>query len=136
MKTLVLVESERTRKGITSRERRVYISSLDAQAHRMADCVRGHWHIENRLHWVLDVTFGEDRTRVAKKNGAKNLAIIRKIALNMLRRAPTPLPVESIVMRQRLANWRVDYLLAVLSSRSIQGIPPRQARGRQRYSRA
>ena len=121
MKTLVLVESERPRKGITSRERRVYISSLDAQAHRMSDCVRGHWHIEQQvaLGTRRNVRRRPDTHR-QKKSGAENLASIRKIALNMLRRAPTPLKVESIVMRQRLANWRVDYLLAVSSSRSIQ----------------
>jgi predicted transposase YbfD/YdcC len=116
LKTLVLVESERTRKGVTTRERRTYISSLDAPAERMGELARGHWHVENRLHWVLDVTFGEDRVRVAKKNGAENLALVRKIALNMLRRAPNPTTITSLVGRQQLANWRTDYLLTVLRS--------------------
>ena len=86
LKTLVLVESERTRKGITSRERRVYISSLDAQAHRMADCVRGHWHIENRLHWVLDVTFGEDASRVRTGTAPEVMAALRSSTLALIRR--------------------------------------------------
>jgi predicted transposase YbfD/YdcC len=120
LKTLVLVEAERTRKGVTSRERRTYISSLDAPAQRMGDLARGHWHVENRLHWVLDVTFGEDHVRVAKKNGAENLALVRKIALNMLKRAPLPPQITSIVMRQRLTNWRADYLLTVLRSGFVE----------------
>ena len=79
LKSLVLVESERTLKGETSVERRVYISSLNAPAARMNELVRGHWEVENKLHWVLDVTFGEAHTRVSKRNGAENLALIRKM---------------------------------------------------------
>jgi predicted transposase YbfD/YdcC len=120
LKTLILVESHRTRKGMTTVERRAYISSLDASAERLLGLVRGHWHIENRLHWVLDVTFGEDRARVSDRNAAENLALFRKVVLNLLERAPFELdPKMSIAMRRRLATWRVDYLKQVL----LSGIP-------------
>lgn len=118
--TLILVESHRTRKGITSVERRTYISSLDASAERLSALVRGHWNIENRLHWVLDVTFGEDRARVSDRNAAENLALLRKAALNLLERSPFELdPKMSIAMRRRLTTWRPDYLKHVL----LNGIP-------------
>lgn len=120
LKSLVLVESERTVRGRTSRERRAYISSLDAPAERMATLVRGHWHVENKLHWVLDVTFGEDRTKIAKKNGAENLALVRKIALNMLQNAPARGNRSSIAAKKKMANWRFDYLLTVLGSGTLE----------------
>jgi predicted transposase YbfD/YdcC len=116
LKALVLVESERTVRGNSSRERRAYISSVDAPAERMSALVRGHWHVENKLHWVLDVTFGEDRTKIAKKNGAENLALVRKIALNMLQNAPARGKRDSIAAKKKMANWRVDYLLSVLAA--------------------
>ena len=113
--SLVLVESERTVRGVTSRERRAYISSLVAPAERMFALVRGHWHVENKLHWVLDVTFGEDRARISKRNGAENLSALRKMALNMLTNAPSPRKPRSIAQKRKLASWRVDYLRTVLS---------------------
>ena len=116
LKALVLVESERTVRGNTSRELRAYISSVEAPAERMSALVRGHWHVENKLHWVLDVTFGEDRTKIAKKNGAENLALVRKIALNMLQNAPARGKRDSIAAKKKMANWRVDYLLSVLAA--------------------
>lgn len=120
LKTLVLVESQRTLQGKTSTERRAYISSLDASAERMLSLVRGHWHVENKLHWVLDVTFGEDRARIAKKNGAENLALVRKIALNMLHNAPVLTKRTSIIAKKQLAIWRPEYLLTVLGSGTIE----------------
>ncbi len=120
LKALVLVESERTIRGRTSRERRAYISSLEAPAERMSALVRGHWHVENKLHWVLDVTFGEDRTKIAKRNGAENLSLARKIALNMLQNTPARGKRNSIAAKMEMAHCRFDYLLAVLGSGSLQ----------------
>jgi predicted transposase YbfD/YdcC len=114
LSSLVLVESERTVSGETSRERRAYISSHNASAERFQSLVRGHWQIENKLHWVLDVTFGEDRARIAKKNGAENLALVRKLALNLLGRAPEGKRPMSIVRRKRKAFRSFEYLAAVL----------------------
>jgi predicted transposase YbfD/YdcC len=120
LKAVVLVQSERTKRGHTTIERRAYISSLEAPAERMFELVRGHWHVENKLHWVLDVTFGEDRTKIAKKNGAENLALVRKIALNLLRAAPARGKRASVVGKKKMAVWRFDYLLAVLSSGTLR----------------
>ncbi|MDP7179462.1 MAG: ISAs1 family transposase [Verrucomicrobiota bacterium] len=116
LKSLVLVESQRTLKGETTTELRAYISSLVAPAKRMNELVRGHWEVENNLHWVLDVTFGEDHTRVSKRNGAENLALIRKMALNMIKHTPVNGRSSSLVMRQRLASRRPNYLRQVLSA--------------------
>ena len=116
LKTLVLVESTRTLNGATTTERRAYISSLDASAERMAELTRARWSVQNSLHWVLDVTFGEDHTRVSKRNGAENLALIRKMALNLLKQAVVPEVATSIAMRQRLAQFRPEYLGEVLAA--------------------
>ena len=117
----MLVESERTLRGKTSRERRVYISSLDASAERFASLVRGHWHVENRLHWVLNVTFGEDHSRIARKNGAENLAVLRKLALNLLKNMVDNRKPTSLVGKKRRASWSFPYALRVLGA-AITGI--------------
>ena len=114
LRSLVMIESERTIRGRTSHERRAYISSVDASAARFADIVRSHWHVENKLHWVLDVTFGEDHARIARKNGAENMALVRKIAINLLKNAPVKRPGESLAAKRRRANRRIGELLGVL----------------------
>ena len=116
LKSLVLVESQRTLKGETTIELRAYISSLVAPAKRMNELVRGHWEVENNLHWVLDVTSGEDHTRVSKRNGAENLALLRKMALNMIKHSPLDGVPTSLAARQRLAHCRPDYLCRVLAA--------------------
>jgi predicted transposase YbfD/YdcC len=116
LNSLVLVESHRTINGRTSVERRTYISSLDASAQVLGSAVRRHWGIENKLHWVLDVTFGEDAARISNRNAAQNLALIRKISLNLLKTAPDHRKPRSIAAKKRLASRRVDYLVQVLSS--------------------
>jgi len=85
IKTIGMVESERYINGVTTIERRHYIASIKQNAEIFAHAVRAHWAIENKLHWVLDVTFKEDASRVRKDNGAENLGIVRHIALNILR---------------------------------------------------
>jgi predicted transposase YbfD/YdcC len=114
--TLILVESERSVCGTTSLERRAYVSSLDATAERLGALVRAHWHVENKLHWVLDVTFGEDRARIAKKNGAENMAGMRKMAVNLIKNAPLRGRVNSVAMKKRQASWSFPYALEVLSA--------------------
>ena len=99
--SLILIESERTLRGKTSCERRAYISSARATASRFAGLVRNHWHVENKLHWVLDVTFGEDHARIGKRNGAENLAIVRKIAINLHKNTPEKKRGERLASKRR-----------------------------------
>ena len=85
LKCFAIVERERTVGTKTSCERRYYLSSLPADAARIAHAVRSHWEIENRLHWCLDVQFGEDQSTVRTGYAANNLAIVRHIVMNLLR---------------------------------------------------
>ncbi len=85
LKSLGMVESTREVNGKVSVERRYYISSLDCAAQVFGDSVRSHWGIENSLHWVLDIAFREDESRIRKGFGPENFAAIRHIALNLLK---------------------------------------------------
>ena len=111
---------------MTSHERRAYISSCNEDASALATKVRGHWHVENKLHWVLDVTFGEDHARISRKQGAESMAVMRKLALNLLTRAPAALAGKEESKKQRAmsASWRFSYLLAVLTGAEVE--PPRK----------
>lgn len=115
--TLVLVESTRQVAAQASMERRYYISSLpgttDEDAKRLGGVIRTHWEIENRVHWVLDVAMGEDANRTRAGESAQNLALIRKLALNLLRRE-TSVPV-GIAATQKRAGWDHTYLLKILA---------------------
>lgn len=81
-----MVEAVRETGGQRSVERRYYLSSLKADVEKFARAVRGHWSIENQLHWVLDVVFGEDQSRARTEQAAENLAALRRLAVNILRR--------------------------------------------------
>lgn len=83
--SFAVVERVRTVGDRTSTERAYYISSLPADAERIARAVRSHWEVENRLHWCLDVQFNEDQSRVRSGYAANNLAIVRHIVMNLLR---------------------------------------------------
>jgi predicted transposase YbfD/YdcC len=85
LQSLVMVESTREIGDLTSCERRVYISSRESNANILGSYIRNHWSIENSLHWVLDVAFNEDSSRVRVGHAAENLAIIRRMALNLLK---------------------------------------------------
>jgi predicted transposase YbfD/YdcC len=115
--TLVLVESTRQLAAQESSERRYYISSLpgttNEDAKRLSGVIRTHWEIENRVHWVLDVAMGEDANRTRAGESAQNLALIRKLALNLLRRE-TSVPV-GIAAKQKRAGWDHNYLLKILT---------------------
>ena len=95
-------------------EFRYYISSLESDAKRLLQATRSHWGIENSLHWVLDLSFREDESRVRSGNAPENLALIRHMALNLLRQDRTS--KTSIKARRKKAGWDNDYLAAVLSS--------------------
>jgi predicted transposase YbfD/YdcC len=91
---------------------RYYLLSKYIPAKRLLQIVRSHWGIENRLHWVLDVVFGEDRTRTRKDNGPENLAILRRFAINIIRSHPNPTSMRQKIKR---AGWDDAFLLDLLS---------------------
>ena len=114
LKTVVKVTAERDINDVVSVESRYYISSLDADASKLLDATRTHWGIENSVHWVLDIAFREDECRIRKANGAHNFAILRRIALNLLKQENS---VKLGIHNKRLnAAWDTDYLLKVLST--------------------
>jgi predicted transposase YbfD/YdcC len=115
LKSVLAVESTRTISGKTASERRYFISSLDGEdAEGLANAVRGHWGIENTLHWTLDVQFHEDHSRVRKGHGDENFSRLRRIALNMLQQETTE---KCGIRAKRLkAGWDHDYLLKILQT--------------------
>lgn len=108
-----MMVSERTIGEITSVERRYYLSSLPAKADIFSHAIRQHWSVENQLHWVLDVTFNEDRQRMNTKHAAQNLAVIRQSALNLLRMDQTPKKM-SIKRKQFCAALDHGYLQSLI----------------------
>ena len=122
LRSLVRVESERTVNGQHSRDDRYYISSVKPDAAMIAKLVRGHWGIENQQHWTLDMAFDEDRNRTRKKNGPDNFALLRRIALNLLKAETSK---KRSIQRKRLtAGWDAEYLLAVLEAGARQNTDP------------
>lgn len=109
--TIARVGARVERDGKISRSRRYYPSSARLSAETFAKTVRAHWRIENSLHWVLDVAFDEDRARNRKDHGAENLAIIRKLALNVLKRAR---PDISIRRKRKRSGWSDAFARSVL----------------------
>jgi predicted transposase YbfD/YdcC len=112
LRTVGIVESIREIKEKRSIERRYYLSSLKLDAQAFGHAVRGHWGVENPLHWTLDVTFGEDQSRARTKNAAQNLATLRRIALNLLKNDKTQtLPIRR---KRMLAALDREYLITLL----------------------
>lgn len=89
LQSFTVIESERQIKGKTTVERRFYISSLPANALRLAHAIRAHWSVENRLHWCMDVAFDDDQMRARTGHAAHNLAVLKHITLNLIRLDPT-----------------------------------------------
>lgn len=94
-------------------ERRYYLSSLGVDAERFARAVRGHWSVENSLHWVLDVQCGEDRSRARAGHAAENMASLRRLSLNLLKRDQTK--KRGIKGKQLNASWDHAYLMRLLA---------------------
>ena len=113
LRSLAMVKAERCINGKCSSKVRYYISSLEGNAASLLQAVRGHWSIENSLHWVLDIAFREDQSRIRKDHGPQNFAILRHIALNLLRQEQsTRCGVKG---KRRKAGWNQAYLLKILA---------------------
>jgi predicted transposase YbfD/YdcC len=98
--------------GKSQLESRYFITSLSKNAEQLADYIRGHWTIENQLHWVLDVEFGEDDSRIKFDNAPENLAVIRHLALNLLKLNQKF--KGSIKSKRNRAGWDNNYLRQIL----------------------
>jgi predicted transposase YbfD/YdcC len=112
LSSIVMVQRERYVNGATGMETSYYVTSLKGDAERVARAVRGHWGIENSLHWVLDIAFREDECRIRKDHAPANFAIMRHMALNLLRKETS---VKRSIRGKRLkAGWDMDYLGKIL----------------------
>ena len=109
---VAVVEASRELNGRTTTARRSFLLSSVMSAESLLQAVRAHWAIENSLHWVLDVTFDEDRARNRKDHGPKNLAVIRHLALNILRNSPLK---RSVARKIKLAGWDDTYLFSLIA---------------------
>jgi predicted transposase YbfD/YdcC len=110
---LCMVMSERTVNGETSVEARYYIGSRQAGVATYVPVIRGHWGIENSLHWILDVTFGEDDQRAGTKHGAENLAWVRRMAVSLMKNDKSS--KESLHAKRLKAGWDDHFLLQLLA---------------------
>jgi predicted transposase YbfD/YdcC len=112
LRSVGVVESQREVAGQTTVERRYYLSSLPLGVETFARAARSHWGVENKVHWIMDVTFREDQSRARTGYAAENLATLRRIALNLLRRDKTL--KRGIRGKQLNAGWDHAYLLRLL----------------------
>jgi predicted transposase YbfD/YdcC len=109
--TIAMVETKTERDGRLTQERRYYISSAKLDAETFAQAVRAHWGVENRLHWVLDVVFHDDLSRLRSGYGPQNMGVFKHMALNMVRK---PKDKHSLKSRRKLASLNEDYMEALI----------------------
>jgi predicted transposase YbfD/YdcC len=112
LKSVVMVEAERFIGDSLSVETRYYLSSLPNDAKLLDEAVRSHWGVENSLHWVLDVTFHEDSSRIKKENAPENFGLLRRLALCLLKKEASS--KRSIRGKRLRASWDDGYLIQVL----------------------
>lgn len=122
LRSVVMVQSTREavngkNQGDSSTEWRYYISSLDIDASEFNAKVRAHWSIENSCHWVLDMAFDEDDCRIRAGDGAHNFAILRRIALNLIKQEKSS--KTSVNIKRLKAGWSTDYLQVLLGLRPL-----------------
>jgi predicted transposase YbfD/YdcC len=119
LRSVVMVERVRSVGEETSTEHAYYITSHASDAASLSAKIRGHWSIENTLHWTLDVTFHEDSSRIRSRNGVQNFAALRKLALALLKR-DTSMPKLSVPRKRKRAAHLNEYALSVLCGESAQ----------------
>ena len=112
LKAVVVVESEREIGDKTERETRFYITSLVLLAHLLGPLIRGHWAIENSLHWVMDMVFRDDECRLRTDHAPANFATIKHMAHNLIRRVPGK---ASLRLKRKTAGWDDDFLASLVS---------------------
>jgi predicted transposase YbfD/YdcC len=117
LRTIAKVSSERRIGEKVERQDRYYITSLGCDAQKVLHAARTHWHVENSLHWVLDVVFREDTSRIRKGHAAENMVVLRHIALNLLKQEQ--IAKRSIRSKRLKAGWDEDYLLTVLAGLKV-----------------
>lgn len=111
LKTIGAVVRTYEENGVEKSDTRSYVSSLRRHGERFAAAVRGHWGIENSLHWSLDVTYREDDSRVRHRTFAENLAWLRRFTLSLVKKHPGK---QSQIMKRRMAGWSPEFLMQVL----------------------
>jgi len=112
---IAMVETEVERGGKTCLERRHYLSSAKLSAKQFAGAARAHWHVENRLHWVMDVVFHDNLMRLRTENGPANMAAVRHMSLNLIRSIPDK---ASLKVRRKTLGWDDNYLHTALTSQA------------------
>jgi predicted transposase YbfD/YdcC len=116
LRSVAMIEAERFVGETLSVETRYYLSSLPADAELLNEAVRSHWGVEDSLHWVLDVTFGEDRSRIREENAPENFGLLRRLALCLLKKETSS--KRSIKGKRLRASWDESYLRRVLCGNS------------------
>jgi predicted transposase YbfD/YdcC len=114
LQTVVMVVRVRHLWNKTTREVQFYLSSLPGDAARIARAIRAHWGIENQLHWVLDVTFGEDSSRIRNAHGSENFSLMRRIAISLLNQETST--KRSLRQKAKRAAMDSNYMLHILAT--------------------
>ena len=98
-------------------EKRYYISSLKADPQKLMTAIRSHWGVENQLHWVLDVCFGEDVSRIRKGNAPQNIAIMKKAVLNLMKVIKQSRPRTTFKRMRKMAGWDSGFMESILRAK-------------------
>jgi predicted transposase YbfD/YdcC len=113
--SIIRIDSAREIKGNVTNETRYYVSSCCLEAEKILTAIRSHWAIENNLHWVLDMSFGEDSSRIRKNNAPQIMSIIRHVALNLLQLTKDQIKRQSIKRLRKMAGWDHGLLSTILT---------------------
>jgi predicted transposase YbfD/YdcC len=120
LRSVCKITRERKIKETITIEKVYYISSLAANSSKMLEAVRSHWGIENKLHWALDVSFNEDSCRVRNGYAGENFAVIRQLALNLIKQEKTT--KKSIKSKRLMCGWENDFLVKVISGMTSESM--------------